>query len=443
MKMNTSISVLFFMVLLLFSEAKAQTLLPELEKIFGKENVKSVDGSAFKEYYVIGVTQPIDHANAAKGRFSQRLLLGYNDASAPVVMETEGYSLNPTQLDPKYKTELTELLDANQIVVEHRYFGESIPDAANRKFLTYKQASDDYHSIRQKLDPIFRGGWATTGLSKTGDAAFAYKFFYPNDVKATLVYGISLTMEQEDKRFENYLRERRKTEAGKKIFADQIYLFENKKRLLPAYSELIDFVIKLENFPRPRLETETLYDYAVLELEVLFWQRFGKNTEEAGAKFDQMYDGFLKMGFKPSVPAATSRDKLILALGLGTSLTKETETLYYQAFTQGGYYGYDEEPFKKYLKNENYSLARFIGEDVKFDPSFRRAQKKYAETTMSRMIFINAETDPWSVFSFNIRAGSDNLKLVQKDANHSLKLKDFDHKTREAVLQKLKGWLSK
>ena len=440
--MKTYISILFFTLLLLFSEAKAQTLLPELEKIFGKENVKPVDGSRFKEYYVINVTQPIDHTSATKGNFSQRLLLGYNDANAPVVMETEGYSLNPAQLDPKYKTELTELLDANQLVVEHRYFGESIPDAKNRKFLTYKQASDDYHLIRRKLDSIFRGGWATTGLSKTGDAAFAYKFFYPNDVKATLVYGISLTMEQEDKRFVKYLRERRKTEAGKKIFADQIYFFENKKRLLPAYSELIDFLVKLENLPGPRLDPETLYDYAVLELEVQFWQYFG-SIEDAGARLDRLYDQFLKMGFKPTVPAKTSRDKLILALGRGTPLGKDTETLFYQAFTQGGFIGHDEKPFKKYLKNENYSFARFIGEDVKFDPSFRRAQKKYAETTMSRMIFINAETDPWSVFSFNIRPGSDNLKLVQKDANHNLKLKDFDQKTREEVSQKIKDWLSK
>lgn len=428
---------------LLLTSAKAQTLMPKLQKIFGVANVGHVQASAFKEYYRIRVRQPMDHSDVSKGDFAQRVLLGFNDASAPIVMETEGYSLNPSQLDPKYKTELTEMLDANQIVVEHRYFGESIPAGPGRKFLTYRQASDDYHLIRQKLDTIFRGGWATTGLSKTGDAAFAYKFYYPDDISATLVYGISLTMEQEDRRFEKFLHERRKTELGKGILADQIYFFENKQRLLPAYSEIIDFAVNNDNEPRPRLDVGTLYDYAVLEYEVMFWQRAGTSmsTDDAAARIDRMYDGLLKMGFKPSVPAATSRDKRVMALALGSSLGADTETLYYQAFTEGGYYGYDEKPFKKYLKNENYSLARFIGEDVKFDPTFRRAQKKYAETKMSRMIFVNAETDPWSVFSFNIKPGSDNVKLIQKNANHSLKLKDFDQRTRDEVLQRLKDWL--
>ncbi len=172
------------------SNLNAQNILPKLQELYGTENVISVDSSAFDQFYKIDIPQALNHNDSTKGNFLNRILLGFNSLSAPIVMESAAYGINQTYQDIHYKTELTELLNANQLIVEHRYFGTSIPDSTTFKFLTYKQVSDDFHHIRQKLNTIFPSKWIATGWSKGGDAVFAYKFYYPDDVEATVAYVV-------------------------------------------------------------------------------------------------------------------------------------------------------------------------------------------------------------------------------------------------------------
>ncbi|MBX2930470.1 MAG: hypothetical protein KF781_00830 [Chitinophagaceae bacterium] len=131
--------------------------------------------------------------------------------------------------DPSYKHELTELFNANQIEVEHRYFWQSVPENLDFSLLNFNQASADYHYIRQKLGAIFPDKWIATGGSKGGDATLAYKFCYPKDVNASVIYAISMSLEAEDKRYAKFFAEKKKTEEYKKIYQDQIYFLKNKK----------------------------------------------------------------------------------------------------------------------------------------------------------------------------------------------------------------------
>ena len=330
------------------SGLKAQNLLPKLQELFGAKNVIQVDSSAFKEYYKINIPQFIDHTDKDKGVFSNRILLGFNNPSAPVVMESAAYGFTSKYRDLQYKTELTELLNSNQIIVEHRYFGKSIPDSTTFKYLTYKQVSDDFHHIRQKLNGIFPDKWVATGWSKGGDEVFAYKFYYPEDVEATVAYGTSLTLEKEDRRYDKFFAEKRKTAEGKKVNEDQIYLLKNKKRLLPAY---IDFLQSMEKFTGAdygKYDAETIYDYGVLELEFAYWQSFG-DYEKFKTGTESNYKRLLGYGYKPKISSDNFRDKLIYLCD-AVSDKKMMNAHYYQAFSEGGYYGYDEKPFIKYLK---------------------------------------------------------------------------------------------
>ena len=229
--------LLFRMILLtmLFSVQNfyAQKHQVELQKLFGEENVTYLDSSAFKDYYRINVRQLINHHDIHRGFFNQQVLLGVQDPKAVTVLQTEGYSIPKHFNNPNYKTELTKLLNANQVIIEHRYFGSSIPDSLSKKFLTYEQASNDDHFIKEKLANLFTGKWVSTGVSKSGDAALAYRFYYPNDVDATVAYGISITTEAEDPRFGDYIKGRRKTEEGKKINEAQINLQKTKRNYCP------------------------------------------------------------------------------------------------------------------------------------------------------------------------------------------------------------------
>ena len=270
MKTFLFLRIFLLTTLILSPNFKAQIYQVELQKLFGKENVIYVDSSAFKEYYRINARQPINHDNVQLGYFNQQVLLGIQDPKSVTVLLTEGYAIPNHFNDSKHKTELTTLLNANQIIIEHRYFGTSIPDSLNKKFLTYEQASNDDHLIKEKLALLFTGKWVSTGLSKSGDAALAYRFFYPKDVDATVVFGISITTQAEDPRFETFINEKRRTEDGKKINEAQIYLLKNKKKFLPIFQKVFEF--EQQNFSN--WDLETLYDYGVLDMEVTYWQYY-------------------------------------------------------------------------------------------------------------------------------------------------------------------------
>ena len=57
-------------------------------------------------------------------------------------------------------------------------------------------------------------------------------------------------------------------------------------------------------------------------------------------------------------------------------------------------------------------------------------------------MLILADTDPWSIICpIPFPPGKDNMKLVLKNSNHSVNLKDFDEETRTHAIQKLKSWI--
>lgn len=435
------ILMLFALFTIICFPLQAQNILPRLQKLFGAENIVSVDSSAFNQYYKINFPQFIDHNDSTKGKFHNRILLGFNSDSAPMVMESAAYGITRKYQDIQYQNELTELLNANQLIIEHRYFGTSIPDSTTFKYLTYEQVSQDFHHILQKLNSLFPKKWIATGWSKGGDAVFAYRYYYPKDVDATVVYGISLTFEKEDHRFNKFMEEKRKTANGRRIYEDQLYLLKNKKRLLPAFIDYMQFIEENMGSDFLNYDKEIMFDYAVLDLQNTFWQKYGE-YEEFTSEVELNFEALSEMGYDTKISKDKNRDKLIYILD--AVFSKKMQAHYYQAFSEGGYYGYDEKPFIPYLKQKDYSLEFFAGEKTKFDNSFRMAQKKYAETIMENVMFILADTDPWSIVGpIPLPPGKDNLKLILKNSNHSVNLMDFDEKTRNQAIMKIKSWIAK
>ena len=85
---------------------------------------KAIDTpSGYEEAYEVRIKQPLDHKNPDKGYFYQRAYLSHRGFDRPTVICTEGYGRGSNRI-----YELTNLIDGNQIDVEHRYFGESMPD---------------------------------------------------------------------------------------------------------------------------------------------------------------------------------------------------------------------------------------------------------------------------------------------------------------------------
>ena len=125
--------------------------------------------------------QLIDHKNPAKGTFKQRVTMVYNDPSATNVLLTEGYAIseNPDSIS---LSGISTLMMTNEICVEYRYFGNSLPEAFDNLDFTYlnsEQASADLHAVVSALKQSgqFPQKWIATGVSKSGITSALYAYY--------------------------------------------------------------------------------------------------------------------------------------------------------------------------------------------------------------------------------------------------------------------------
>ena len=118
-------------------------------------------------YYSFFFIQPVDHKNPQRGTYSQQCWLKYKGMDKNVVLVSHGYTLNT------YSHDLSTQLDANELHIEHRYFGESLPEPFDNLKMTYlhadQQASDIHNVVSALKQHLFKTGkWACTGTSKDG-----------------------------------------------------------------------------------------------------------------------------------------------------------------------------------------------------------------------------------------------------------------------------------
>src|SRR5581483_11136535 len=109
-------------------------------------------------------------------KFQQRFFLGHSDYTKPVLLVTEGYSARGN-----FGSELQHILGGNQVTVEHRFFGRSVPSPVQWEYLTVKQSADDLHAIVTALKTLYASKWVSSGTSKGGQTSLFFKCYYPDD----------------------------------------------------------------------------------------------------------------------------------------------------------------------------------------------------------------------------------------------------------------------
>jgi hypothetical protein len=144
--------------------------------------VKEIEAPApFDRAFEIWLRQPVDHDHPDRGTVHQRIFLAQRNPAGIMVLETEGCAA--TWIKAK---ELAELLGANQLMVEHRFWGVLSPEPPHWTHLTVEQSARDLHRIVGLLRPLYPGPWVSTGRSKGGMAALFHRAFFPEDVDATV-----------------------------------------------------------------------------------------------------------------------------------------------------------------------------------------------------------------------------------------------------------------
>lgn len=416
--------VLFFLSLGAFAQS---VFLNKLQEMPDVSATKVLESTQFKEKYVTYFTQPLDHKEPSKGNFKQRVIVAHVGFDRPTVIVTEGYGA-AYALNPKYREELSKLLDANMIFVEHRYFLESTPQPKDWQYLTAENSAEDLHAITMAFKKLYTGKWISTGISKGGQTSMLYRAFFPNDVDISVPYVAPLCFDREDGRHEPFLKKVSTAEDRKKIEDFQLEVLKRKSTLLPIFERYC--ADKKYKFSLP---IEEVYDYCVLEYSFAMWQ-WGTSIK--------------------IIPETTAPDDMILAHLLAISEPSyfvkdgDNTSFFVQAACQLGYYGYDIRPFKKYLSiksSKDYLRKMMIPvelENVKFDKTFSKRVKTFLKMNDPKMVFIYGEYDPWTAAGVTWLKGKKNIHLfVQTKGSHATRIGTLPEPMKQEAISLIKGWL--
>lgn len=452
--MKTRFTRFLAVALLLFIVAPAFAQLPEkLAKFTHISGIKELEVSdkmenPFKEKYVMFFEQPIDHSNPAKGTYKQRVVVAVADYNAPTVIVTEGYGA-AYGLNPRYREEISRMFNTNLVVVEHRYFLESVPFMQDDKsitpetldwsYMTAVNEAADLHNVNQTLRQVLNGKWIATGISKGGQTTMFYTAYYPEDLDVSVPYVGPLCKGVEDGRHEPFLAEYAGTpEDRAKLLAFQTEFLKRRATIKPMFEELT----AKEKYTY-KIDMDAVYDYCVLEFPFAFWQ-WG-----------------MKTSMVPDPKTATDKEMFdFLVKASGPDYFAEggnNDPFFVQAAKELGYYGYDTKPFKGLLTikdAEGYLNRLFVPQTqtFKFDKYLYKKVKKFLAKTDSKMMFIYGQFDPWSAVMPVAPVKNEELKkkgkgrqtmklYIEPNGSHRARISTLPEEMKAEAIATLKEWL--
>ncbi|NQU34625.1 MAG: hypothetical protein HQ521_15455 [Bacteroidetes bacterium] len=417
----------FIFVFLVITNVSAQNqnienMLFELPNVIFKK-VDSRDSGTMD--YELRIKQPIDHTNPDLGYFYQKALFSHKGFQNPTVLVTEGYACYGN-----WPTELTILLDANQIAVEHRYFGESIPDSIDYDYLNLEQAAADLHYVNQLFRKIYTKGWVSTGISKGGATTIFYRYFYPDDVDVSVPYVAPINTEFEDQRIYTFLDTIGSDECRDKIHHLQVRLLENREKILP----LLEYYSKGARLNFSYVTLEEAFEYAVLEYPFSFFQ-WGHNCDDIPT--DTTSIEFITNYLLDVSGVDFFSDKSIEAYG----------SHYYQSAQEMGYYGYETADFKDLLialPTDSNPHATFIpGKvEVEFNGDLLKEINSWLPEHANEFIYIYGAMDTWSASAVRPSEDVDALWFFMKDKHHgSARIRNMSEDEKQQLISALERWL--
>jgi len=420
--MRIPLFVLFFCLSVnLVAQSPLEAKLFELpDVIFTKINTPE----GYQAAYKLMIKQPLDHTDESAGHFYQKVYYSHMGYENPTAIITNGYQKNGNNI-----TEVARLTRANQLNVEHRYFGESVPEEMDYQYLNFEQVTADLHRIRTLFGEIYQGKWISTGISKGGTTTIFYKYFYPSDVDVSIPYVAPLNYEYEEKRIYEFLDNIGTEECRADLLDLQKDLLKNSEEIIP----LLKWYVIGRNLDFNYLSLPEAYEYAVLELPFSFWQ-YGHDCAVIPADKDQ----------------ETQVNYLLDIVGLDFFSDRDMEAYgshYYQSATQMGYYGYETEDFKGLLQHLSYDPhphAAFVPNkmETKWDGTVTNQAAKWIAASGNNMIYINGALDTWSATAVPPSDKVNSKWFFMEGKHHaSARIKNMTEEEKAVLVSALEEWL--
>lgn len=379
-------------------------------------------------FFVLTYDQPVDHDNPGT-RFTQRMTLLHRDYAAPVVVQNSGYNVSTGGR----RSQVTQIIDGNQLSMEHRFFLPSRPDPADWSQLTIAQAAADQHRITQTLKSRIysTNKFLTTGASKGGMTSLFHKRFYPDDVDGTIAYVAPLdfpadTVQSPTNRYITFL-ENVGTDPGCR---QKLKDFQNT-------------VLARRNAIKTRMRAEATYtailgedralEFAALELPFIFWQ-YGDQSRCS------------------EIPNTAATDDAVFAFlddTLGVATYGDDEVLaylpyYHQSATQLAYPIGDE----SYLVGLQFpggdTAAAYIPAGISVPPYDDGAAmtdvQSWIATSGAHIMLIYGQNDPWSAGAVSLGEATDSFKFIAPGGNHGSSIADLVAGEQNLAVETILRW---
>jgi hypothetical protein len=413
------------LIVLISSTLIAQSQLEQkLKSLEGIVKVIQIKGdSIYSEMYKVFIDQPVDHNNPTGAHFLQEFYIGHIDEDLLVIIELDGYSLP----NPKYN-ELADILNCNKIQVEHRYFGESTPDNAQWEYLTVEQAANDHHHIISLLKNIYKGKWISSGISKGGQTTMFHRYFFNDDVDASVPYVAPLNIAEEDPRIYHFL-----DNVGTKECRDKMIQFQ--REVLRREDEILEMFLEdteKSGYTFSIASDRLIFEFVVLEYTFAFWQWQNNNCDEIpdiSASNEELFNHL-----KRNSPFKYFSDQ-----GIAPILP-----FFYQAYSEIGYYGYDISPLKDLLREvKDPSSKIFIppNSNPQFNCGLMQDINSWIQKHGNNMIFIYGGNDTWSAPAVQLTGETNSIKMVKEGGSHRTRINSFSDVEKEKIYTTLEDWL--
>ena len=399
-----------------------------LDEFLNRKEIKEVrilqNESTFERILELMIEQPLDHRNPNGETFTQRVYISHADISKPVVLITAGYDARYY-----YTSEITAELRCNQVLVEHRYFGQSVPDSLNWTYLDTWQAASDHHRIVTMFKELYQEQWISTGISKGGQTVMYHSYYYPEDVDARVPYVAPLNFGVEDERIYSFLDNVGSSGERRKVRNFQKLALKKQDKYLDAFKKFSDekgYTYDLVG------GVEKAYEYCVLEYSFAHWQ-WGyvpsRKIPGKAAKAEEFIEHMDRVaGFD------YFSDQFIV----------EFRPFFYQALTEMGYYGYDLDTFGKYLKHvENPIFTFTIPEevDLAFNKELSTDIQQYLNEDAENYIFIYGEYDTWSATAVTSIGDANSRIFFKERGSHRTRIRNLPEEQQEEVYSTLESFL--
>ncbi len=400
-------------------------ILAQLQALPGVTASEVVTQTPDARYFVLEVTQPVDHAQPDGPTFQEEVSLLHVDVAAPMVVETDGYW--DYTLDTP--VEVTRLLAGNQISIEHRFFGSSRPEPADWSTLTIEQMADDEHAIISALRTIYAGPFVATGGSKGGMAAVYHRRFFPDDVAGTVPYVAPLSFGVPDARYAAFLDTLGPADCRQAVRDAATEMLANRRATLEAAATAAGDAAG-EAFTRVAIGPAV--ESAIQELEWSFWQYHGvdacTDVPTVTASDDDMF------AFLETISPIEASDDAEVA---------QFEAWTYQSYGQLGYPDIGGAYLTPYVK---YTAADYAGTfpagamPVYDGGTAMHDIDDYVEHQGAGLVFVYGQWDPWSGGMFALGDATDSLRLVKAAGTHESEITQLADGDRDAALGELAAW---